>query len=185
MTRRTCPWWPVRHGTADMRLRHLIRTRTAAKSNRPTPATLATLATERPQTPRTVATVATVARDRLLDPLPALMRRATVDGVQLETAASVLESLMAAGAIDVALRLGWDARELIGLSRFLPHDHLARAGLIYSVRPGEAVQDVSRAGCVIAYANVRHLWRRCPIDTSIVLPWDLAAWLSERGSYAA
>src|SRR5262249_56394742 len=113
----------VIHGTDGMRRRHLIRHRTAAKSNRPTPATLATLATERPQTPRTVATVATVARDRQPDSWPALMRRATVDGVQLDTAASVLESLMAAGAIDVALRLGWGGPQPTRLSRVLPHPH--------------------------------------------------------------
>jgi hypothetical protein len=113
------------------------------------------------------------------------MREATIDGVQLKTAASILESLMAAGAIDAALRLGWDARELIGLSRFHPHDHPLRAGLIFSLRPGDAVRDVSRAGCVIAYANVHHVWRRCRLDTSIMLPWDLTAWLAERGKHAA
>jgi hypothetical protein len=105
--------------------------------------------------------------------------------VRLAAAASILESLMAAGAIDAALHLGWDVRELIGLQRFRPYDHPLRAGLIFSVRPSDTVRDMSRAGCVIAYGNVRHIWRRCRLDTSIMLPWDLAAWLAERGKHAA
>ena len=168
-----------------MRLRHLIRGHAAAAGDRLTPATLATLATEQPRTPRSVATVATVAGYSQPDTWPSLMRGATVDGVQLDTAASLLESLVAAGAIDAALRLGWDVRELIGLQRFRPYDHPLRAGLSFSLRPDDVVQDVSRAGCIIAYGNVRHIWRRRPLDASIMLPWDLAAWLAERGNHAA
>ena len=119
------------------------------------------------------------------DRWPLLMRGAAIDGVQLKTAADILESLMAAGVIDAALRLGWDVRELIGLHRFRPHDHPLHAGLIFSLRPGDIMQDVSRAGCIIAYGNVRHIWRRRPLDASIMLPWNLAAWLAERGNHAA
>jgi hypothetical protein len=113
------------------------------------------------------------------------MREAAVDGVQLAAAATILESLIAADMIEQALILGWDARELIGLQRFQPHEHPLRAGLIFSLRPGDTVRDMSRAGCVIACGNVRHIWRRCRLDTSIMLPWDLAAWLAERGNHAA
>jgi hypothetical protein len=113
------------------------------------------------------------------------MRGTTIDGVQLETAATILESLIAADMIEQALILGWDARELIGLQRCRPYDHPLRAGLIFSLRFGDTVRDVSRAGCVIAYGNVRHIWRRCRLDASIMLPWDLAAWLAERGKHAA
>src|SRR5215831_3285459 len=51
-------------------------------------------------------------------------------------------------------------RELVGLQRFRPYDHPLHAGLIFSLRPDDIVQDVSRAGCIIAYGNVRHIWRR-------------------------
>ena len=32
-----------------------------------------------------------------------------------------------------------------------------------------------RAGCIIAYATVRHIWKRVPLpaDGSICLPWEL------------
>jgi hypothetical protein len=165
-----------------MRLRHLIRGTGNAASDR---GTLATLAIERPQTPPTVATVATVATLWSPDSWAALMRRATVDGVQLETAAAILESIMASGAIDAALRLGWDARELIGLQRFRPHDHPLWAGLVFSLRSGDVVRNVTDSGCIIVAANVRYIWRRVPLGDSIMLPWDQASWLAERGSHAA
>ena len=71
--------------------------------------------------------------------------------------------------------LGWDARELIGLQRAKPHDHQARAGLIYSMRPGDTVSNVRDAGLRhrVAGTNVRHLWRRAPLDAAICLPWEL------------
>jgi len=106
------------------------------------------------------------------------MRPATVDGVQLDTAADILESLVAAGAIDAALRLGWDARELIGLQRFRPHDHPLRAGLVFSLRVGDTVRGLTGGGCIIVAANVRHIWRRSSLDSSTLVPWDLAAWLA-------
>jgi hypothetical protein len=90
-------------------------------------------------------------------------------------AADALESLMQSGAIDKALGLGWDARELVGMQRHAPHDAPSRAGLIWSMWPGDSVTDVRRAGAIIAYGTVRHIWRRVPvpIDGSICLPWEL------------
>src|SRR5262249_19494552 len=100
-----------------MKLRHLIRDRAASPGkaialpppglvpefNHRTPATLATLATDREGSRRSVATVATVAGVGRPDSWPSLMRGMTVAGVQLDAAAILLESLMAAGTIDAAL----------------------------------------------------------------------------------
>jgi hypothetical protein len=65
--------------------------------------------------------------------------------------------------------------ELIGVRLRSPHDAPSQAGLIFSMKAGDSVSDVRRAGCVISYANVRHIWRRVspPADGSVVLPWDL------------
>ena len=167
-----------------MRLRHLIRGPAVASGDRRTPARIARIAREGTPAPPTLATLANIATPEAAA-WPSLIRGATVDGVQIATATDILESLMAAGAIDAALRLGWDVREIVGLSRSKPHDHPLRAGLVFSMRPGDAVVDLSRAGCVIAYGNVRHIWRRTTLDASIMLPLDLAAWLAERGSHAA
>jgi hypothetical protein len=92
-----------------------------------------------------------------------------------DLAADALESLRHAGMIEKALALGWHARELIGVCRAAPHDSPSRAGLIFSMRPGDTVTDVRRAGCIIAYATVRHIWKRVPMpaDGSICLPWEL------------
>jgi hypothetical protein len=90
-------------------------------------------------------------------------------------AADALASLMAADVIERALILGWEARELVGVQCVAPHDHAARAGLIFSLRPGDTVPDVRRSGCAIAIAgtNVRHIWRRSPLDAATCLPWEL------------
>ena len=103
------------------------------------------------------------------------MRGLTVEAVRLDLAADALDSLMAADVIERALILGWDARELVGLQRAKPHDHPARAGLVYSVRPGDSVSSVHDAGCAITIAgsNVRHIWRRVPLTDSVCLPWTL------------
>jgi hypothetical protein len=55
--------------------------------------------------------------------------------------------LLASGIAAKALGLGWDARELIGVQRARPHDTPNRAGLIFSMRPGDTVPDVRRSGC--------------------------------------
>jgi hypothetical protein len=146
-----------------------------------TPATLATLATvggHSPQFRPSVATVATVA-----DPGPSngwahrLRSLPPTEGLRWDLAADALEVLLRAGAVEKALGLGWDARELIGVCRTAPHDSPSRAGLIFSMRPGDTVTDVRRAGCIIAYATVRHIWKRVPLaaDGSIRLPWELTA----------
>lgn len=141
-----------------------------------TPATLATVGAYAPQFRPCVATVATVA-----DPGPSngwvdrLRSLPPTDGMRWGLAADAVESLLLAGVVEKALSLGWDARELIGVCRAAPHDSPSRAGLIFSLRPGDTVTDVRRAGCIIAYATVRHIWKRVPLpaDGSICLPWEL------------
>jgi len=84
---------------------------------------------------------------------------------------------MDSDVIERALILGWHPLELIGVSRPEPHDHPARAGLIFSLRPGDTVPSLHDEGCAIAVggSNVRHIWRRSPLpfDDSIILPWEL------------
>jgi hypothetical protein len=84
--------------------------------------------------------------------------------------------LVATGAAWEALVAGWTPQELCGVSRRPPHEGPNCAGLIFSVRPGDTVTDVRRAGCIIAYGTVRHIWKRAPLplDGSICLPWELA-----------
>jgi hypothetical protein len=159
-----------------MHLRALIQGGRALANPR-TPAILATLATLRPETPSTVARVATVAARGEPESWPDRLRSlAPVEGVRLDVAALILDSLMRAGTIEKALGLGWDAREIIGVCRSRPHDSPSLAGLIWSVRSGDTVLDVRRSGCIIAYGNVRHIWKRVPLppDGSICLPWELA-----------
>jgi hypothetical protein len=163
-----------------MRLRALIEGRNCPPIHRPTPATVAILATVEGVLPKfrpSVATVATVATLPEPERWADMMRGLAVDGVRLDLAAAILDSLMDAGTIERALILGWDARELIGLQRVKPHDDPSRAGLVYSMRPSDAVSDIRDTGCAIAIAgtNVRHLWRRVPLpaDRSICLPWEL------------
>jgi hypothetical protein len=163
-----------------MRLRALIEGTEgpppAAPIDRPTPATVATPATHEGFSPQSRPTVATVATLPEPECWADLMRGLTIDGVRLDVAATVLDSLMAAGTIERALILGWDAREMIGLQRANPHDDPSRAGLVYSMRPGDAVPDIRDTGCAIAIAgtNVRHIWRRAPlpVDSTIRLPWE-------------
>jgi hypothetical protein len=158
-----------------MHLRALIQGGRAPTNPR-TPATLATVATLRPLNPRTVARVATVADHGMPERWPDRLRSLpVVEGVRWELAADALAGLLHAGVIEKALALGWDARELIGVCRAAPHDSPSRAGLIFSMRPGDTVTDIRRAGCIIAYATVRHIWKRVPlpVDGSIVLPWQL------------
>jgi hypothetical protein len=97
-----------------------------------------------------------------------------VEGMSWDLAADALESLMRAGVVDKALGLGWDVREIIGVCRSRPHDSPSLAGLIWSVRLGDTVPDVRRSGCLIAYRNVRHIWKRAPIAAAVCLPWELA-----------
>lgn len=78
--------------------------------------------------------------------LPAL----SVEGVDLRTAADALGRLVKAGTVAEALALGWDARDLVGLWRFPPHTLPSRAGLIFSLYPGDTMSSLRPTGCVIA-----------------------------------
>jgi hypothetical protein len=144
-----------------------------------TPATLATLATLPQLEAPTVATVATVASLPEPESWLTWLRSGglpLLSAARWARAADALESLMQSGAIDKALALGWDVRELVGVQRHAPHDAPSRAGLVFSMWPGDSVPDVRRTGAIIAYGNVRHIWRRVPLpaDGSICLPWELA-----------
>jgi hypothetical protein len=83
--------------------------------------------------------------------------------------------LVATGGASEALTTGWTPQDLCGVSRRPPHDSPSRAGLIFSMRPGDTVTGVRRAGCTIAYGTVRHVWKRVPLpaDASMCLPWEL------------
>jgi hypothetical protein len=158
-----------------MHLRALIQGSRTPGDGR-TPATVATPATLEPQRPPTVATVATLAAIGDPESWPDRVRSLPqVEGMRWHLAADALESLLRSGVVEKALGLGWNARELFGVQRHRPYDHSSRAGLIFSMRPGDAVTDVRRAGCIIAYGTVRHIWKRTPLpdDGSICLPWEL------------
>jgi hypothetical protein len=158
-----------------MHLRALIQGG-RAPTNPWTPATLATLATVATLRPLAPSTVARVTAPGDPESWPDRLRGLPeIEGIRWGIAADALESLLRAGVIEKALRLGWDTRELIGVCRAAPHDSPSRAGLIFSLRPGDTITDVRRAGCIIAYATVRHIWKRVPLpaDGSIVLPWQL------------
>jgi hypothetical protein len=148
--------------------------------DRPTLATVATPATVDPFSARaaeTVATVATVAALGEPESWPDRIRSlSAVEGVSWDMAADALGLLLSAGVVEKALGLGWDARELVGVQRRQPHGAPHCAGLIFSVRAGDTVTDVRRSGCIIAYGNIRHIWKRAPLplDGSICLPWELA-----------
>ena len=79
------------------------------------------------------------------------------------------------GTASRTLAAGWELRELIGVSRTPPHDAPHRAGLVFSLRPGDRVEAVRRTGCTIVADGLRHTWLRCPLpsDNSIRLPWEL------------
>jgi hypothetical protein len=83
--------------------------------------------------------------------------------------------LVATGVASEALAAEWTPQELCGVSSRPPHDHPEHAGLIFSMRPNDTVTDVRRAGCIIAYGTVRHIWKRAPMpaDGSVCLPWEL------------
>jgi hypothetical protein len=157
-----------------MRLRDYIR---AGATPPLATATVATLATLRGGNGSTVAGVAVAdGPKRWLDHL----RSGELPFLPVERwarAADALDAIIRSGAADKALGLGWDARELIGVCRAPPHDSPSRAGLIFSMKPGDTVTDVRRAGCIIAYGTVRHIWKRVPLaaDRSLCMPWELAA----------
>ena len=160
-----------------MRLRDYIR---AGATPPLATATVATLATLRGGNGSTVATVAGVAVAESPKRWLEHLRSGALPFLPAERwarAADALDAIIQSGVVEKALALGWDARELIGVCRAPPHDSPSRAGLIFSMRPGDTVTDVRRAGCIIAYGTVRHIWKRVPLpaDGSICLPWELTA----------
>ena len=90
-------------------------------------------------------------------------------------AADALAGLMESGAVARAVNLAWDARELVGVQRTPPHDAPHRAGLVFSLWPGDTVTDMRRSGCLITYQGGRHIWLRRPLTLDTCLPWDLPA----------
>jgi hypothetical protein len=92
-----------------------------------------------------------------------------------EAAQDVFAMLVAIGAASEAIVAGWTPHELCGVSIRPPHDSPSRAGLIFSMRPGDTVSDIRRAGCIITYGTVRHIWERVPLpaDGSVCLPWEI------------
>lgn len=161
-----------------MRLRSLIESRPGPGTSPRTPATVATVATHRRHPPSTVAEVASVAASGEPNLWLVKMRAGGLNSLtpaRWTEAADALEAVLQAGVVDEVLHLGWDAREIIGVQAEPPHDHPSRAGLIYSLKPGDTVCSVRPSGCVIVDGQVRHIWRRVPLssDGSIVMPWEL------------
>ena len=64
---------------------------------------------------------------------------------------------------------------MVGLWRFAPHTLPSRAGLIFSLYPGDTVRSIRPTGCVIAIAggNLRHIWLRASVR-DVVLPWEVS-----------
>jgi hypothetical protein len=79
------------------------------------------------------------------------------------------------GSAAQALASGWRLVEIIGVQTDLPHDLPTRAGLVFSVRPGDSIRSLHPDGCIIAYSTVRHIWKRVPLPVNgpICLPWEL------------
>ena len=78
------------------------------------------------------------------------------------------------GSAAQALASGWRLVEIIGVQTDLPHDLPTRAGLVFSVRPGDSIRNLHLDGCIIAYSTVRHIWKRAPIGADVCLPWELS-----------
>lgn len=167
-----------------MQLRDFIR---AGAIPPPATATFATLATVGRPPPRptlpSVATVATVAVAETPERWIERLCAGDLPGLSAERwerAADALSDLMESGAVAKALGLGWDALELVGVQMTPPHDSPYRAGLIFSLWPGDTVTDVRRSGCAIAYPAGRHIWlRRISAqytrarEAVACLPWEL------------
>lgn len=162
-----------------MRLRDFIRAGAIPPS---ATATAATVATDGGMPPihatAGVAEVATVAVAERPERWLERIRAGDLPGLSVERwnrAAAALAVLMESGAVAKAVNLAWDARELIGVQRAPPHDAPHRAGLIFSLWPGDTVTDMRRSGCLITYQGGRHVWLRRPLSLDTCLPWDLPA----------
>jgi len=66
-----------------------------------------------------------------------------------------------------------DPLEIIGAARHQPHDAPHDAGLAFSMWPGDTVKAVTPAGCIIAYGNVRHIWRRLSLTAELIPAWEI------------
>ena len=81
--------------------------------------------------------------------------------------------LLATGAAVQALAAGWTLQELCGVCRMSPHDAPSKAGLIFSMWPGDRVEGIDAWGCNIAAAQRWHNWRRVPASALVVMPWEI------------
>jgi hypothetical protein len=90
-----------------------------------------------------------------------------------QRAQAAFVELLATGAAIEALAAGWTPQELCGVSAIAPHDAPSKAGLIFSMWPGDRVEGVDRWGCNIAASQRWHTWRRVPASALAVMPWDL------------
>ena len=160
-----------------MRLRDFIRAGAIPPSATATFATLATAGASRPaHAGSSVAEVATVAVAERPERWLERLRAGDLPGLSVERwtmAADALAGLMESGAVAKAVNLAWDARELVGVQRAPPHDAPHRAGLVFSLWPGDTVTDMRRSGCLITYQGGRHIWLRRPLTLDTCLPWDL------------
>jgi hypothetical protein len=90
-----------------------------------------------------------------------------------QRAQEAFAELLATGVASEALAAGWSPHELCGVCATPPHDAPSKAGLVFSLWPGDRVEGVDRWGCNIATGQRWHTWRRVPINASIVMPWEL------------
>src|SRR5262249_3778863 len=88
---------------------------------------------------------------------------AAITADRWQRAIDAMRELVTSGAAAECLALGWHPLELVGANRRQPHDAPHVAGLIFSWWPGDLVRSVRPTGCIIAYGNVRHIWRRVPL----------------------
>ena len=90
-----------------------------------------------------------------------------------QRAQAAFAALLATGAASEALAAGWTPQELCGVSATAPHDAPSKAGLIFSMWPGDRVEGVDKWGCNIAAGGRWHNWRRVPASALVVMPWEL------------
>ena len=90
-----------------------------------------------------------------------------------QRAQAAFVELLATGAAVQALAAGWTLQELCGICRMSPHDAPSKAGLIFSMWPGDRVEGIDAWGCNIAAGQRWHNWRRVPASALVVMPWEL------------
>jgi hypothetical protein len=92
-----------------------------------------------------------------------------------QRAQAAFVELLATGAASQALATGWTPQELCGVSATAPHDAPSKAGLIFSMWPGDRIEGIDAWGCNIAAGQRWHTWRRVPASALVVMPWDLGS----------